>query len=129
MVSNILTTLKYDKSKHECMDGFPSEDKPWFLVLNPPKKQNSNFIGIKQSVVMMDEKYYCHIQKSEESSELNMKCRIFISNILGPSKDQSFETPPKTSQRKSMILRTENNENMLEVQNIKVKNNFVIYLS
>ncbi|CAI2359433.1 unnamed protein product [Moneuplotes crassus] len=55
--SSLITSMSYDKTQHECMDGFPSENKPCLLVLNPPKKQNSNFVGIKKSVVMVDKQY------------------------------------------------------------------------
>lgn len=28
LISDILPTFIYDKTKHECIDGFPSENKP-----------------------------------------------------------------------------------------------------
>ena len=63
------------------MDGFPSENKPCFLVLNPPKKQNSNFVGIKKSVVMVDKQYEEYITPQKMKDPKFVTQGMVIGNI------------------------------------------------
>ncbi|CAI2359353.1 unnamed protein product [Moneuplotes crassus] len=94
--------MSYDKNQHECMDGFPSENKPCFLVLNSPRKQNLNFVGIKKSVIMVEKHYEQYLPLLETQSTKFLTQGGSSTNPLDCTKSIRLETPIKLEKEKNL---------------------------
>ena len=43
----------FKKKEYYCLDGFPKENNPCIIVMQPPKRDNYVFMGIKPSVLVL----------------------------------------------------------------------------
>lgn len=95
--------LKFDQKGHYCLDGFPNPDKNCVVVLPAPERKGYPFVGIKTSVLIVDENADKPLQKPVEQDPPTVD--------FSPAKeDQTIPDSPKESIRIDNVRTSEEPE-------------------